>query len=129
LAGSEVLVEALKTTVDAQNRSFLDAAGSAEYAKDQDDLSSVFLKKGTYSAFVELHIEQGPLLEEEGRIISMPLLTLRTLFIYSKFPSIQFICIPGISIGIVTAIAAPASIKVGFEGNGGHAGAVLMPHR
>jgi ureidoglycolate amidohydrolase len=74
LAGSEVLVEALKTTVDAQNRSFLDAARSAEYAKDQDDLSSVFLKKGTYSAFVELHIEQGPLLEEEGRIISMPLL-------------------------------------------------------
>ncbi|XP_059447221.1 ureidoglycolate hydrolase [Corylus avellana] len=100
LAGSEVLVEALKTTVDAQNRSFLDAARSAEYAKDQDDLSSVFLKKGTYSAFVELHIEQGPLLEEEG-----------------------------ISIGIVTAIAAPASIKLEFEGNGGHAGAVLMPHR
>lgn len=73
LAGSEVLVEALKTTVDAQNRSFLDAARSAGYAKDQNDLSSVFLKKGTYSAFVELHIEQGPLLEEEGRIISLPL--------------------------------------------------------
>lgn len=35
----------------------------------------------------------------------------------------------GISIGIVTAIAAPASIKVDFEGGGGHAGAVLMPHR
>lgn len=35
----------------------------------------------------------------------------------------------GVSIGIVTAIAAPASIKVDFEGNGGHAGAVLMPAR
>lgn len=35
----------------------------------------------------------------------------------------------GISIGIVTAIAAPASIKVDFEGSGGHAGAVLMPLR
>ncbi|KAG6420117.1 hypothetical protein SASPL_116635 [Salvia splendens] len=34
-----------------------------------------------------------------------------------------------ISIGVVTAIAAPASIKVDFEGNGGHAGAVLMPKR
>ena len=35
----------------------------------------------------------------------------------------------GVPIGIVTAIAAPASIKVEFEGNGGHAGAVLMPAR
>ncbi|KAK4586187.1 hypothetical protein RGQ29_023404 [Quercus rubra] len=100
LAGSKVLVKALQTTVDGQNRSFLDAARAAGYAKDQDDLSSVFLRKGSYSAFVELHIEQGPILEEEG-----------------------------ISIGIVTAIAAPASIKVEFEGNGGHAGAVLMPNR
>ncbi|XP_022863470.1 ureidoglycolate hydrolase isoform X2 [Olea europaea var. sylvestris] len=33
------------------------------------------------------------------------------------------------SIGVVTAIAAPASIKVDFEGSGGHAGAVLMPMR
>ncbi|XP_021692030.2 ureidoglycolate hydrolase isoform X2 [Hevea brasiliensis] len=100
LAGSEALAEALKTTVDSQNISFLKAARSAGYAKDQDDLSSVFLKKGSYSAFVELHIEQGPILEAEG-----------------------------LSIGIVTAIAAPASIKVDFEGNGGHAGAVLMPNR
>lgn len=100
LAGSEALANALKTTVDSQNISFFDAARSAGYANDQDDLSSVFLKKGTYSAFVELHIEQGPILEEEG-----------------------------ISIGIVTAIAAPASIRVEFEGNGGHAGAVLMPKR
>lgn len=100
LAGSEVLVKALQTTVDGQNKFFLDAARAAGYAKDQDDLSSVFLRKGSYSAFVELHIEQGPILEEEG-----------------------------ISIGIVTAIAAPASIKVEFEGNGGHAGAVLMPNR
>ncbi|KAM3266229.1 hypothetical protein P3L10_003223 [Capsicum annuum] len=33
----------------------------------------------------------------------------------------------GVSIDVVTAIAAPASIKVTFEGNGGHAGAALMP--
>ncbi|OAY55633.1 ureidoglycolate hydrolase [Manihot esculenta] len=100
LSGSEALAEALKTTVDSQNISFLKAARSAGYAKDQDDLSSVFLEKGSYSAFVELHIEQGPILEAEG-----------------------------LPIGIVTAIAAPASIKVDFEGNGGHAGAVLMPNR
>ncbi|KAI4317966.1 hypothetical protein L6164_025786 [Bauhinia variegata] len=100
LSGSENLVKALETTTDGQNISFVDAARSAGYAKDEVDLSSVFLKKGTYSAFVELHIEQGPILEEEG-----------------------------ISVGIVTAIAAPASLKVEFEGNGGHAGTVLMPNR
>lgn len=76
MAGSEVLVKALKTTVDAQNRSFLDAARSAGYMKDQDGLSSVFLEKGSYSAFVELHIEQGPILEEEGGMILMQMLTL-----------------------------------------------------
>ncbi|KAE9589754.1 hypothetical protein Lal_00021583 [Lupinus albus] len=100
LSGSENLAKVLKTATDSQNISFLEAARSAGYAKDEDDLSSVFLKKGTYSAFVELHIEQGPILEDEG-----------------------------LSIGIVTAIAAPASLKVEFEGNGGHAGAVLMPNR
>ncbi|KAL3642058.1 hypothetical protein CASFOL_012873 [Castilleja foliolosa] len=98
IAGSEELAEALKKTVDGHNVSFSDAAKLAGYPNE--DLSSVFLKKGSYSAFVELHIEQGPILEEEG-----------------------------ISIGVVTAIAAPASIKVEFEGNGGHAGAVLMPKR
>ena len=66
LAGSEDLANALKTTTDIQNISFLDAARSAGYGKNGDDLSSVFLKKGTYSAFIELHIEQGPILEDEG---------------------------------------------------------------
>lgn len=63
-------------------------------------LESVRLAKGHYHAFVELHIEQGPHLEKEG----LPL-------------------------GIVTAIAAPASLRVLIEGQGGHAGAVLMPGR
>lgn len=90
----------MKTTADGQNISFYDAARAAGYAHNNDDLTSVFLDKGSYFAFLELHIEQGPILEEEG-----------------------------ISIGVVTAIAAPASIKVAFEGNGGHAGAVLMPAR
>jgi len=63
-------------------------------------LASVALKPGYYSAFVELHIEQGPLLERRN-----------------------------VPLGIVTAIAAPASLSVTIEGQGGHAGAVLMPHR
>lgn len=100
LAGSEALARTLKQTVDNHNISFLEAARFAGYANNHEDISSVFLEEGSYSAFVELHIEQGPLLEEEG-----------------------------ISVGIVTAIAAPASIKIDFEGNGGHAGAVLMPQR
>src|SRR5438105_2715702 len=63
-------------------------------------LSNVPLPKGYYSAFVELHIEQGPVLEARE-----------------------------IEIGIVTAIAAPASFRIWIEGDGGHAGAVLMPDR
>lgn len=63
-------------------------------------LESVRLQPGHYAAFVELHIEQGPLLERAG-----------------------------IPLGIVTAIAAPASLRIVIEGEGGHAGAVLMPDR
>ena len=55
---------------------------------------------GALLAFVELHIEQGPLLERRG-----------------------------IPIGIVTAIAGPSSYRVRLTGEGGHAGAVLMPDR
>jgi len=64
------------------------------------DLAHVRLPAGRYSAFVELHIEQGPLLEQSG-----------------------------VPLGIVTAIAAPASLRLWIEGEGGHAGAVLMPQR
>ena len=64
------------------------------------DLESTLLAPGHYDAFVELHIEQGPLLEARR-----------------------------VPIGIVTAIAAPASMRITIEGQGGHAGAVLMPDR
>jgi N-carbamoyl-L-amino-acid hydrolase len=63
-------------------------------------LSDMRLPNGHYHAWVELHIEQGPLLEREG----LPL-------------------------GIVTHIAAPASYRFTIEGFGGHAGALLMPDR
>ena len=63
-------------------------------------LDSVRLARGCYRAFVELHIEQGPLLEREG-----------------------------IPIGIVEKIAAPATLRLELSGEGGHAGAVLMPAR
>jgi ureidoglycolate amidohydrolase len=63
-------------------------------------LEEVKLRDGYYKAFLELHIEQGPLLEQQ------------------KIP-----------IGIVTSIAAPASLRITIEGAGGHAGALLMPER
>jgi len=63
-------------------------------------LASVRLPANHYAAFLELHIEQGPLLERAT-----------------------------IPIGVVTAIAAPASWHIWVEGEGGHAGAVLMPQR
>jgi ureidoglycolate amidohydrolase len=63
-------------------------------------LASVALTPGAYHAFVELHIEQGPLLERQR-----------------------------LDIGVVTAIAAPASLRIAIEGVGGHAGALLMPDR
>jgi ureidoglycolate amidohydrolase len=64
------------------------------------ELEKVKLPPGYYKAFVELHIEQGPLLERER-----------------------------VPLGIVTKIAAPASARVSIEGSGGHAGGVLMPDR
>jgi len=64
------------------------------------DLADVRLSEDYYSAFVELHIEQGPILERED-----------------------------IPIGVVTAIAAPSAMRVTVDGEGGHAGAVLMPSR
>jgi hypothetical protein len=73
LAGSEALVNILKKAADAQNISFFDAAKSAGYELSFDDLSNLILDEGSYSSVVELHIEQGPLLEEEGKcFISAP---------------------------------------------------------
>ncbi len=76
----------------------LDAARSA--AGFDGPLSSVRLPSGYYSAFVEMHIEQGPILEQHN-----------------------------VPLGIVTAIAAPATLKITIEGEGGHAGGMLMADR
>ncbi len=63
-------------------------------------LASVQLPENHYHAWLELHIEQGPLLERER-----------------------------IPLGIVTSIAAPAGYRFTITGLGGHAGALLMPDR
>jgi ureidoglycolate amidohydrolase len=66
----------------------------------QGPFSSVCLPVGYYAGFIEMHIEQGPLLERRQ-----------------------------VPLGVVTAIAAPASLRISIEGAGGHAGGVLMPDR
>jgi ureidoglycolate amidohydrolase len=66
----------------------------------QGEIETVKLPAGHYEAFVELHIEQGPLLEQKQ-----------------------------IPLGIVSKIAAPSSFRIFIEGAGGHAGGVLMPNR
>lgn len=63
-------------------------------------LADVALAKDAYSAFVELHIEQGKRLERAE-----------------------------LDIGAVTAIAAPATLRVRYSGPGGHAGGVMMADR
>ena len=68
MARSKELAQQLEKTVDGQNVSFFYAAKSAGYM-NVEKLSTVFLVKGSYSAFVELHIEQGPILEEEGNLV------------------------------------------------------------
>jgi N-carbamoyl-L-amino-acid hydrolase len=96
LSGVLSAAEAKKLT-DKQGSTLEEVRLSARF---KNELESVKLPPGYYKAFVELHIEQGPLLEQQ------------------KVP-----------LGIVTKIAAPASLRAVIEGSGGHAGGVLMPDR
>jgi ureidoglycolate amidohydrolase len=66
----------------------------------KEKLETVRLPSDCYSAFIELHIEQGPILEKGA-----------------------------VDIGVVEKIAAPSTLQVQLTGVGGHAGAVLMPER
>jgi ureidoglycolate amidohydrolase len=100
--GSRLLSGALNPSVDEKLR---DSQGNTlntvrTAAGFCGALETVLARHGSYSAFVELHIEQGPVLDARN-----------------------------IALGVVSAIAAPASLSVVIEGEGGHAGAVLMPER
>ena len=82
---------------DKEGRGLEDWRSEAGFA---GSLESVVAPKGRWHQFVELHIEQGPYLEEEK-----------------------------LDVGLVTHIAAPASQRITIEGEGGHAGGKLMPGR
>jgi N-carbamoyl-L-amino-acid hydrolase len=83
---------------DREDVTLRDWLGRMRWGKPE--LETVRLPPGRYRAFVELHIEQGPLLERD-----------------------QF------DIGVVEKIAAPSAFRLRVEGAGGHAGGVLMPDR
>jgi N-carbamoyl-L-amino-acid hydrolase len=82
---------------DKEGRGLEELRGGVGFA---GTLESVQIGRGRFHQFVEMHIEQGPMLEEEG-----------------------------IDVGLVTHIAAPASMRIVIEGEGGHAGGKLMPGR
>jgi ureidoglycolate amidohydrolase len=96
MAGS-ISVEKAQALRDREGKSLDELRAEAGYS---GPLESVRLPSGYYHSFVELHIEQGPLLERQG-----------------------------IPIGLVEHIAGPSSYRVTLHGEGGHAGAVLMPVR
>ena len=66
----------------------------------QEYLDKSYLDTSNVDAFVELHIEQGPLLENEKK-----------------------------EVGIVTAIFGPSLVHVQFNGSGGHGGGMPMEFR
>ncbi|MGI4979818.1 MAG: M20 family metallo-hydrolase, partial [Janthinobacterium lividum] len=82
---------------DVANTTLFEARTAAGF---HGDLASVRLTAEAYGAWVELHIEQGSLLERDS-----------------------------VDIGVVSHIAAPASYRFTLRGAGGHAGALLMPNR
>lgn len=47
----------------------------------------------------------------------------------SKVVDFEVSALQGLQLGVVTAIAAPAALRVTFRGGGGHAGALLMHRR
>ncbi len=100
--GSRLLSGLLDPAVAARykDREGVSVDQARSIAGFEGPLSTVRLPPGYYSAFVEMHIEQGPILERHN-----------------------------VPLGVVTAIAAPASLKITIEGEGGHAGAVLMADR
>ena len=101
-SGSRVMAGAMDAAAvgalrDAGGQSFDQARRAAGFS---GDLAGARLAPGRFCAFVELHTEQGPLLERDG-----------------------------LDVGVVTAIAAPLAAEFEVRGEGGHAGAVLMADR
>lgn len=83
---------------DARGVSFADAL--AAYGKSPADIPAAAYRSGTVAAYVEAHIEQGPVLQAGGR-----------------------------PLGIVTGIVGQRRMRVDVTGQAGHAGTVPMQLR
>lgn len=88
-------LEKIKVMKDNNGISFYDALEAVGF--EPEKLATVKKNQGDYHAFIELHIEQGPVLESERK-----------------------------SIGIVTAIAAPTRMKITIKGKADHSGNTPM---
>src|ERR1700727_1140964 len=97
LLSGTLSAEATRKLKDNEERTVEEVRGAAGFSGGLEDVK---LARGYFKAFVEVHIEQGPLLERE-----------RT------------------QLGGGQRIAAQASLRITLEGAGGHAGGVLMPDR
>ena len=91
-------IRAWSKAKDPQGVSFLEALTAAGLPADQ--IESASRTGEPIHAFVELHIEQGPVLEDEE-----------------------------LEIGVVEAIAAPTRLKIKVEGTPGHSGTTPMDTR
>lgn len=84
--------------VDQDGVSYREALNA--YGKDARDISAAALPREESAAYVEVHIEQGPILESENE-----------------------------PLGVVTGIAGMTRLKVTVTGEAGHAGTVPMTRR
>lgn len=91
-------IKAWSKAKDPQGVSFIEALKAA--GLPADDIPSASRVGEPIHAFVELHIEQGPILEDEN-----------------------------FAIGVVEAIAAPTRLKIKVEGTPGHSGTTPMDSR
>ncbi len=101
--GSKVLsgkisLAGLNKYVDREGLSLYEALKDNGFKPDE--IESAVLNKGDIYSFIEMHIEQGPVLETEN-----------------------------ISVGIVTSIAAPTRFRVNFKGVADHSGNTPMSIR
>lgn len=98
LLAGQVRMEDLTNAVDAHGTKLEDILSSVGIYRD--NLVSLTRDPATVKAYLELHIEQGPILEAKNK-----------------------------KIGIVTSIAAPSRLKVIFTGQADHSGTTPMEMR